>query len=86
MRRVWQAGLVLFSSAHGLLSTPQHVFCFGDSLTVGSSPPETALFPYAPELEKALNAAPRPRRRDGGGHAHVRGRRTARPAHAAAEE
>ena len=31
------------------------VFCYGDSLTSGSSPPSNALFPYGPHLERELN-------------------------------
>ncbi|KAJ1457243.1 SGNH hydrolase-type esterase domain-containing protein [Pelagophyceae sp. CCMP2097] len=58
MRRAWWTGLVLLSSTQGLV--PMRVFCYGDSLTAGTSPPLTALFPYAPDLEKALNAAGAP--------------------------
>ncbi|KAL3771365.1 hypothetical protein ACHAW5_000074 [Stephanodiscus triporus] len=31
------------------------VFCYGDSLTSGTSPPSGALFPYGPHLEDELN-------------------------------
>ena len=31
------------------------IFCYGDSLTSGSSPPSNALFPYGPHLERELN-------------------------------
>jgi lysophospholipase L1-like esterase len=33
---------------------PIRIFCFGDSLTAGTSPPDFANFPYAPHLEAAL--------------------------------
>eukprot|EP00531_Pseudo-nitzschia_arenysensis_P007829 CAMPEP_0116138032 /NCGR_PEP_ID=MMETSP0329-20121206/12557_1 /TAXON_ID=697910 /ORGANISM="Pseudo-nitzschia arenysensis, Strain B593" /LENGTH=245 /DNA_ID=CAMNT_0003632971 /DNA_START=76 /DNA_END=813 /DNA_ORIENTATION=+ len=36
-------------------SIPKRVFCFGDSLTAGTSPPGYDLYPYARYLEKALN-------------------------------
>lgn len=35
-------------------TTPRRIFCYGDSLTAGTSPPSDALFPYAPHLEKGL--------------------------------
>ena len=31
------------------------IFCYGDSLTSGTSPPSNALFPYGPHLERELN-------------------------------
>lgn len=34
--------------------TPRRVFCYGDSLTAGMSPPGHVFFPYATSLEKAL--------------------------------
>ena len=30
------------------------IFCYGDSLTAGTSPPEFQMYPYAPHLERAL--------------------------------
>ena len=35
----------------------QRVFCYGDSLTAGTSPPLDDLYPYAPTLEQALGAS-----------------------------
>mmetsp|Transcript_29757 Transcript_29757/g.70033 ORF Transcript_29757/g.70033 Transcript_29757/m.70033 type:complete len:171 (-) Transcript_29757:12-524(-) len=35
--------------------SPKRVFCFGDSLTAGTSPPGYELHPYAEHLEGALN-------------------------------
>ena len=48
------------SSAMMMSSTTQssdaiRIFCFGDSLTAGTSPPEFATYPYAPHLEAALH-------------------------------
>ena len=43
--------------AAGLATTPQRVFCYGDSLTAGTSPPLDYLYPYAPSLEQALGTA-----------------------------
>lgn len=37
---------------------PKRVFCFGDSLTAGTSPPERSLFPYAKHLSEALAKLP----------------------------
>ena len=36
-------------------SAPIRIFCFGDSLTAGTSPPGFETFPYAPFLEDALH-------------------------------
>ena len=37
------------------MSVPkQRVFCYGDSLTAGTSPPSLETYPYAPHLENAL--------------------------------
>ena len=33
---------------------PKRVFCYGDSLTAGTSPPTHHLYPYGPYLEEAL--------------------------------
>ena len=42
--------------AQGALTTaPRRVFCYGDSLTAGTSPPHDELFPYGPHLERELN-------------------------------
>lgn len=41
-------------SAQKSSSKPIYIFCFGDSLTVGSSPPEFNLYPYGPHLEQRL--------------------------------
>lgn len=41
------------STTSGLASA-KRVFCFGDSLTAGTSPPESALFPYGQHLSEAL--------------------------------
>ena len=30
------------------------ILCFGDSLTAGTAPPDTSLYPYAPHLESSL--------------------------------
>jgi len=38
----------------GLRATEKRVFCFGDSLTAGTSPPGHELYPYALNLEDAL--------------------------------
>jgi len=35
---------------------PKRVFCFGDSLTAGTSPPRHDLYPYAKYLENALTS------------------------------
>mmetsp|Transcript_15169 Transcript_15169/g.22202 ORF Transcript_15169/g.22202 Transcript_15169/m.22202 type:complete len:247 (-) Transcript_15169:25-765(-) len=37
---------------------PQKIFCFGDSLTAGTSPDFQEEFPYGPHLEKALQKDP----------------------------
>ena len=39
------------------LAAPLRVFCYGDSLTAGTSPPLDELYPYAPTLEKALGSS-----------------------------
>ena len=36
--------------------TSQKVFCFGDSLTAGDSPPHYEKYPFAPHLEKNLRS------------------------------
>jgi len=37
-------------------TTPmKRIFCYGDSLTAGTSPPLDQLFPYGPHLERVLN-------------------------------
>ena len=36
-------------------SSPKRIFCYGDSLTAGTSPPLDQLFPYGPHLEQELN-------------------------------
>eukprot|EP00557_Chaetoceros_sp_GSL56_P011429 CAMPEP_0176480818 /NCGR_PEP_ID=MMETSP0200_2-20121128/2482_1 /TAXON_ID=947934 /ORGANISM="Chaetoceros sp., Strain GSL56" /LENGTH=249 /DNA_ID=CAMNT_0017876967 /DNA_START=159 /DNA_END=908 /DNA_ORIENTATION=- len=38
-----------------MVSSPKRIFCYGDSLTAGSSPPLDPLFPYGPHLEQELN-------------------------------
>ena len=38
-------------------NTLRKVFCFGDSLTAGTSPPERDVFPYAKHLEEALSTS-----------------------------
>ena len=44
------------SSTRSSTSTTTHrVFCFGDSLTAGTSPPGYKDFPYAPHLQATLN-------------------------------
>mmetsp|Transcript_25883 Transcript_25883/g.34360 ORF Transcript_25883/g.34360 Transcript_25883/m.34360 type:complete len:260 (+) Transcript_25883:1-780(+) len=39
------------------ITPPLRVFCYGDSLTAGTAPPLFELYPYAPHLERAVNAA-----------------------------
>lgn len=34
---------------------PKRIFCYGDSLTAGTSPPFDQSFPYCPHLERELN-------------------------------
>ena len=46
--------LLLHAPLTAPLAAPVRVFCFGDSLTAGTSPPLDELYPYAPALEKAL--------------------------------
>ena len=46
--------LFLFASPVLGLVAPQRVFCYGDSLTAGTSPPLDDLYPYAPVLERAI--------------------------------
>ena len=36
-------------------TAPRRIFCYGDSLTAGTSPPHDELFPYGPHLERELN-------------------------------
>lgn len=36
-------------------SSPKRIFCYGDSLTAGTSPPLDQLFPYGSHLEQELN-------------------------------
>ncbi|KAL9185062.1 hypothetical protein ACHAXT_002839 [Thalassiosira profunda] len=36
---------------------PQRIFCYGDSLTAGTSPPSDQLHPYGPHLERELIAS-----------------------------
>jgi hypothetical protein len=46
------------NSITSLKMTPNNVvriFCYGDSLTHGSSPPSFSSFPYGPHLERELN-------------------------------
>ncbi|VEU34186.1 unnamed protein product [Pseudo-nitzschia multistriata] len=52
-----RAGTKASSATSGALSSsfPRRVFCFGDSLTAGTSPPNHDLFPYAKHLEESLN-------------------------------
>lgn len=42
---------------HASIACFAKVFCFGDSLTSGSSPPFVESFPYGPHLEKAIRTA-----------------------------
>jgi lysophospholipase L1-like esterase len=37
-----------------LSAAPNRVFCYGDSLTAGTAPPDPSLYPYAPHLESSL--------------------------------
>lgn len=39
------------------LTPPSRVFCYGDSLTAGTSPPLDEDFPYAPVLERCLGSS-----------------------------
>jgi len=48
---------MLALAAAGPSLAPQRVFCYGDSLTAGTSPPLDELFPYAPVLEQAVGPA-----------------------------
>ena len=43
------------SSSSSSSSSPKRIFCYGDSLTAGTSPPLDQLFPYGPYLEQELN-------------------------------
>ena len=46
------------SRTAGMTSNPViRVFCYGDSLTSGTSPPEFQEYPYAPHLERALRSS-----------------------------
>lgn len=44
------------ASAAAAVRRPKHVFCFGDSLTAGTSPPERAEHPYGKHLLDALQS------------------------------
>lgn len=51
--------VTMFASASMSMSSSQNgitkrIFCYGDSLTAGTSPPLFELFPYATHLEKSL--------------------------------
>lgn len=47
------------SSSHaGMISKSPKVFCFGDSLTAGTSPPHYEEFPYAKYLQDGLRTKP----------------------------
>lgn len=48
------AALAMSSSTLQKTTKTLRVFCYGDSLTAGTSPPEGQMFPYAPHLERAL--------------------------------
>ena len=39
-----------------ILSSQQRIFCYGDSLTAGTSPPNDELHPYGPYLEHSLRS------------------------------
>ena len=50
------------STTFSVLSAPGRsrmirIFCYGDSLTSGTSPPEFREYPYAPHLERALRSS-----------------------------
>ena len=47
--------LIIFPCASAMASA-QKVFCFGDSLTAGTSPPLNEEFPYAAHLERTLRS------------------------------
>ena len=47
------------SFCHAMVISSPKVFCFGDSLTAGSSPPLTEDFPYSKHLQEKLRTAPR---------------------------
>ena len=49
--------LTLVAAVHPAAALAKRVFCYGDSLTAGTSPPLDDLFPYAPILEQALDAS-----------------------------
>lgn len=47
--------LKMSSSTSQSQPTSIRIFCYGDSLTAGTSPPMDRLFPYGPSLERELN-------------------------------
>ena len=44
----------VLASALSSSSTPTRILCYGDSLTAGTAPMQSNLFPYAPHLESTL--------------------------------
>ena len=46
--------MMLGGGSHAAGLVPRRVFCFGDSLTAGTSPPLHELFPYSTVLEAAV--------------------------------
>jgi len=50
------SGVGTTAGAAQSVKLPRRIFCFGDSLTAGTSPPNHELFPYAKHLEEAINS------------------------------
>jgi len=46
---------ILLSPTQLSMSKQHKIFCYGDSLTAGTSPPSPELYPYGPYLERSLH-------------------------------